>query len=451
MKEVIQRFNFERKEEKKDNVTAKEKIKEIFKKDKFTKEEIREILRDLHVMINPNIEENIPTDKNNPKNGKDNISSETPKIFLNEIRDNGITPCDKKEKKEKKKKGKEKENIIQKEIEKKYSKIYQKIYGFRNHGNNCYLNSSLQLLTRIRELKVEVFNFKENYKDNDTHGQLIIEFRKLLTLIENSDEDNFILDPRDLKRIMGNVDSKYFSNAEEDSNEFIANFLKALLSETGNKEIPLQKLNIVKELDKKPYESLFKKFFKKRGDSFVINLFYGIYKTTKFCKNCGEINSIKFNVYNMLNFQLFALVENIRKKELTFNELYKNYLSEVLIEDDSCSFCNSNKLYAKSSVYTFPKYLMICLQRSNTNEYCDNKVIYPKNLKMKGEYENSESSYILDCVIEHSGGVGYGHYTALIPMDKDNNIWWRFSDSSWNRTNVGYQSDNAFILLYKLN
>ena len=29
----------------------------------------------------------------------------------------------------------------------------KKIYGFRNDWNNSYLNSSLQLLTRIKELK----------------------------------------------------------------------------------------------------------------------------------------------------------------------------------------------------------------------------------------------------------------------------------------------------------
>ena len=30
---------------------------------------------------------------------------------------------------------------------------FKKIYGFRNDWNNSYLNSSLQLLTRIKELK----------------------------------------------------------------------------------------------------------------------------------------------------------------------------------------------------------------------------------------------------------------------------------------------------------
>lgn len=108
---------------------------------------------------------------------------------------------------------------------------------------------------------------------------------------------------------MGKVDDKYYYGGQEDSNEFISNFLNALLSETGNKEAPLKKLNITNESDKKPYENLFKKFFKRRGDSFVIDLFYGILKTTKFCKNCHKTSSIKLSIYNMLEFQLYSLAK----------------------------------------------------------------------------------------------------------------------------------------------
>ena len=234
--------------------------------------------------------------ENSQKNANDNILMESKNKELNEVRDNGIDPCD-----TMKKKKKEKEIIVQEE--KKRSDVLkrdQKIYGFRNEGNNCYLNSSLQLLTRIKELKDEVLNFGESYQDNETQGKLIVEFRKILNSIENSSNNNLIINPTRLKRIMGNVDSKYFSNGQEDSNEFISNFLNALLSETGNKEAQLKKINITNESDKKPYENLFKKFFKRRGDSFVIDLFYGILKMTKFCKNCGKTSLIKFSIYNML-------------------------------------------------------------------------------------------------------------------------------------------------------
>ena len=37
-----------------------------------------------------------------------------------------------------------------------------KIYGFRNNCNDCYLNSSLQLLTRIIDLKNGIYNYEKN-------------------------------------------------------------------------------------------------------------------------------------------------------------------------------------------------------------------------------------------------------------------------------------------------
>ena len=445
-KEAIQQINLEGKEEK----TDKERIMEILKQNNCTNEEIREILREFYVIINPNIEGNAQKknkiNENSQKNANDNILMESKNKELNEVRDNGIDPCD-----TMKKKKKEKEIIVQEE--KKRSDVLkrdQKIYGFRNEGNNCYLNSSLQLLTRIKELKDEVLNFGESYQDNETQGKLIVEFRKILNSIENSSNNNLIINPSRLKRIMGNVDSKYFSNGQEDSNEFISNFLNALLSETGNKEAQLKKINITNESDKKPYENLFKKFFKRRGDSFVIDLFYGILKMTKFCKNCGKTSLIKFSIYNMLEFQLYILAKKNPNKDLTLSELFKYYLNDKLSEGETCSFCDSDNIYLRPSIYTLPKYLMICLQRACDNEYFYNKVIYPSNLKIKGEFDNNISSYTLDCIIEHSGGSGFGHYTALVPFDEDNNTWWRFSDSYWNEAYSGFKSDNAFLLLYKL-
>lgn len=449
--ESSQHFFIEGKEEKNKNGTVKEKIMEILKHNNLTNEEIRKILREFYAIINQNIETNLQKknklNENNQKNLIDKILIEENKKELNEIRDNGIGPCD-----TMKKKKKEKEIIIQEE--KKESddlKTDQKIYGFRNEGNNCYLNSSLQLLTRIKELKDEVLNFGEGFQDNETQGKLIVEFRKILNSIENSTSKNLVINPARLKRVMGNVDSKYFSYGQEDSNEFISNFLGALLSETGNKEAPLKKLNIINESDQKPYENLFKKFFKRRGDSFVIDLFYGILKTTKFCKNCGKTNSIKFSVYNMLEFQLYILAKKYSNKDLTLQELYDNYLEDRLSEGELCSFCDNAQIYLRPSVYTFPKYLMICLQRVTDRDYFYNKVIYPINLKIKGEYNDNINFYTLDCVIEHSGGCGFGHYTALVPIEKGNNsTWWRFSDSNWNEAYNGYKSDNAFLLLYKL-
>ena len=423
-------FNFILEGKKFNDLKPNEKLKEILlfiEKYSLSEEIKKELINKLNLSIEANKPKKIKFEENGQKNAND-ISS-------------------KKKKKEKIILPEEKEKEKEKEIN-DFNK-YNKIYGFNNDGNNCYLNSSLQLLTRIKDLKNEVFNFQENYQDNDTQGRLIIEFRNILKKIENSTNDNLIINPARLKSIMGNVDERYNSYGQEDSNEFIANFINAILSETANKEIKVKKLNIVNELEKRPYENLYKKFYQRKGNSFILNLFYGITKLTKYCKKCGTINSIKFNVYNMLEFPLYSLAKKYKNKDLTLNDLYNKYIEEIK-NDGTCNNCNEDELYSKTTIYTLPKYLMICLQRTCDNEYFCNNVLYPKNINLKSEFDNNKSSYTLECVIEHSGGISYGHYTALAPVDKDNNIWYRFNDSYCNKFKTDFQSNNAFILLYKL-
>ena len=419
-------FNFILEGKKFNDLKPNEKLKEILlfiEKYSLSEEIKKELINKLNLSIEANKPKKIKFEENGQKNAND-ISS-------------------KKKKKEK--------IILPEEKEKEINDFnkYNKIYGFNNDGNNCYLNSSLQLLTRIKDLKNEVFNFQENYQDNDTQGRLIIEFRNILNKIENSTNDNLIINPARLKSIMGNVDERYNSYGQEDSNEFIANFINAILSETANKEIKVKKLNIVNELEKRPYENLYKKFYQRKGNSFILNLFYGITKLTKYCKKCGTINSIKFNVYNMLEFPLYSLAKKYKNKDLTLNDLYNKYIEEIK-NDGTCNNCNEDELYSKTTIYTLPKYLMICLQRTCDNEYFCNNVLYSKNINLKSEFDNNKSSYTLECVIEHSGGISYGHYTALAPVDKDNNIWYRFNDSYCNQFKTDFQSNNAFILLYKL-
>ena len=424
-----------------------EKIKEIstlLKQFNLPEEKIKAFLKEFFPTFESNKPKKNKFSENEIKNANDNLPIEINNTYLNDK----LTKKEKREDESNIFSSRRKNKKEQKEKEKDSFTKSNKIYGFRNEGNNCYLNSSLQLLTRIKDLKEEVINFNENYVDNDTQGKLIIEFRNMLNTIENSSKEDFVLNPSKLKRIMGNVDEKYNSYGQEDSNEFITNFINALLSETGNKEKKIKKLNIKNDLEKRPYENLCKKFYQRKGYSFILNLFYGITKQTKFCKKCGKINLIKFNVYNMLDFPLYNLVKSNSNKELTLEELYNNFKEESYCEV-TCNNCDSNKVYSKTSIYTLPKYLMINLGRTCDNEYFYNNVTYPKNLEIKSEYENDTKNYLLDGVIEHSGGLSYGHYTALVPIDTENNKWIRISDSHCDRTSVGFQSQNASILLYK--
>jgi ubiquitin C-terminal hydrolase len=350
-----------------------------------------------------------------------------------------------------------KEIIKNKEIKESNKKISKdkdciKFYGFINNGNNCYLNSSLQLLTRINELKNGILNYQDNEinKNNDTKGQLFDEFKKMIIEIENSKNNNLTINPEKLKYIMNGINGIYYGNSQEDSNEFISNFISGLFKETASKDKSkvVQKLDINNEPDKKAYESFFNRFYIKKGYSFLIDIFYGIFKIKNFCKTCKNTISIKFNAYNMFELPLYKLAKKYKNKTLDLKEILNEYRAEKSL-NYKCDNCKISEIYTKIFLYTLPKYLILSFIRNVDDEYFYNDIKYDETLDIQTDYNNKSYNYSLECVIEHSGGGRSGHYTALC-KDKKNNKWYRFNDSYCDKYNYNFHSKNALLLLYKL-
>ena len=400
----------------------------------------------LEILQKKSKRDNFQKDENNPFESDDYKKAKINDRFDFEDDIIGKEVLNKKDQNYDKKKTK-KENQEDKEVGKKVKKI--RLYGFINRGNNCYLNSSLQLLTRIKELEENIMNFKEA-KDCSciTNGELTFEFKEIL---KNIREGNQRVSPDKLKNVMGKINDIYYSNAQEDANEFISNFLDALLSETSDIN-SLDKLKIF-EIDKndkeayKSYKSFCRKFYDKRGYSFLLDLFYGIIKVEKKCHNCGSINSIKFSPYNMLKLPIYEFYNN---SSINFIDVLNKYISRYKSEDISCKNCNQKELYIYTSIITLPKYLIIFFGRIADDKYIRTNITYPENFDFLNYFNISKKNincpnYILDCVIEHSGGLSSGHYTSLCSINKN---WYRFSDEYYSKSS-SFLSQNAIILLYK--
>ena len=341
---------------------------------------------------------------------------------------------------------------------KEFSNEEYKIYGFINQSSDCYLNSSLQLLTRINDLKNGIYNYEKKYKineNNDTEGQLFIEFKKILDKIKNSKKEYLKINPQSLKNIMGKIDEKYYDNNQEDANEFISNLIDGLLMETSNKlkeeEIKEKKtLKITDKFINDAYDNFFNRFYIKSGYSFLMDIFYGVLQTKKYCKNCnGEIISIKFNPFNMLELPIFQMAKQNKDKILEIDQILKEFRAEKKYEI-KCDKCKSSKeVYTKTLLYTFPKYLIICFGRAVGNDYIYNNILYDEILDIKSDYDNKVYKFSLECIIEHTGGPRFGHYSALCPQNEEKKRWFRFSDSFCDKDINNFHSKNAVILLYK--
>ena len=266
--------------------------------------------------------------------------------------------------------------MTENESQLKNNESYQinQLYGFINDGNNCYLNSSLQLLTRVKELRVNILNYKlENVCINTiTEGKICVEFQNIIQDIINGRKN---IDPRKLKKVMGEIDERYKDNNQEDANEFISNFLDGLLDEIGDKNNLPKPLDIKNESDKVAYNKFYKRFYTNKGNSFLLDLFYSILKTQKVCKSCGKVNSIKFNAYNIIELPIKSLAN--RGNDIQLVDIIENYFKKNENIDGECKFCGKNNIYEKINIYLLPKYLILYFGRTIDGKYINNQIIFP--------------------------------------------------------------------------
>lgn len=170
--------------------------------------------------------------------------------------------------------------------------------------------------------------------------------------------------------------------------------------------------------DQEAFDKFYKKFYIKKGYSFVLELFYGIIRIKKLCKNYETSNILKFNSFNILNLPIYKLAKLNKNKTLDIRDNINDYFLEYKNNDFICINCNKNTIYIITSIYSLAKYLLIFFARIVENEYFENITKYSESFNFN-EYTNNKTkinnniNYKLECVIEHGGSVYFGHYTSL--------------------------------------
>ena len=182
------------------------------------------------------------------------------------------------------------------------------VCGGHNLGNTCFMNSSIACLSNCTELTTYFLSGeykKDINKKNDegAGGKLAESWHDLLEEYWNSSAHTG--DPRDVKSVVGRKVRKFSGYSQQDSNEFMTEFLSILnedLNKTDKKEY--------KELKEKGEdESEFdcaKRFWDlhlKLNDSIVTDLFSGLLKSVVTCQNCNYKN-ITFDPFNTLTLAI---------------------------------------------------------------------------------------------------------------------------------------------------
>lgn len=194
--------------------------------------------------------------------------------------------------------------------------------GLYNLGNTCYMNSALQCLVHIPELRdYFLYNcYEAEININNPLGYKGYVARAFSGLVQNLFGGKALAScsnlsssysPTGFKGTIGHVNSMFSGYMQQDSQEFITFLLDGLhedLNRIVNKpyiekpslspEDDSNDFNVIKRLAEDTW-----KLHLRRNDSVITDLFVGLYESTLQCPECNNV-SITFDPYNDLTLPL---------------------------------------------------------------------------------------------------------------------------------------------------
>lgn len=309
---------------------------------------------------------------------------------------------------------------------KKKSKLY----------NTCYINSSLQCLFHLKGFINGILNCSKGNVSKAT--------KKLIDNMKNKKNKDKKLSVLEIKKAMGEFDSKYNDNNPEDANEFISDYLNALHKENGIKD-----LNLINEItDDENYNKYLEKLYKK-GTSFITHLFYGILRIENYCINkCKETFLVKYSSFNILDLPLYYLEIN-NNQTLEIEDIIERYVKKKEISKMSCKKCGG-KFYIKTNIYKFPNNLIIYFERNDDNNYIENDINIKKTIDLSNfiyREKTGKACYNLKGVIYYSFlDNDVSHYSSSCLIGKD---WYYFDDDNYENNTKYYEYKNPILLFYE--
>ena len=331
--------------------------------------------------------------------------------------------------------------------------ISNSICGYTNLGNTCYMNSSFQILTHIKEL-VEIIINNKDFEEN-VIGNINAIFKYMVKIYKDVRP---VINPSIFVTNFKKEHDEYNNYSQMDSEMFLEDLI-------WNINLELSSLNVIRPQSffwytDKEKEILFQEYIRdsdKDSDFRINDLFYVCFIHEKKCinENCNntsyyfdETTGLKLNFNNIKNKQsidLLTLIKNNFSKEI---KIKSSYL---------CSKCRrTNEIIEKTSIAKLPKILIISLQKTNNDNSrkIDCIVDFPDKFGIKEIVDielcrNGNGRYKLFAINNH---IGYsprsGHYYSNIYLDELKE-WFSFNDQSVEKINKPSPGLSNYILFYR--
>ncbi|KAL5961546.1 Ubiquitin carboxyl-terminal hydrolase 15 [Taenia solium] len=183
------------------------------------------------------------------------------------------------------------------------------VCGLCNLGNTCFMNSAIQCIASVAPLRNYVIadRFEDHINSENklgSGGNIARAFARLMRQMWSECNRGGFCVPRELKIQIAKIAPQFAGYQQQDAQELM-NFLLDFLHEDLNK-IKQKPYIEVKDADGCPDEVLARESwsnFKKRNDSIIVDLFYGLLKSTVTCPECNLV-SVTFDPFNSLSLPL---------------------------------------------------------------------------------------------------------------------------------------------------
>jgi ubiquitin C-terminal hydrolase len=380
-------------------------------------------------------------------------------------------------------------------------------YGLDNFGNTCYINAIIQSLFKLPlftdflnsdDCIKMLFNKQQSIGMTDTEN--LNNFNKTITYnlyaLYNIFVNNTIqiksIKPYTLRQILMKKIDVFNNSMQQDAHEALIMMME-FIHEEISQHITLPNITTPLQLACKTYWSNY---------SPIYNLFHGMYYESKQCSNCNHSSIIhtpniclsldipkfkttveQINYANYMHikpktttismtdeeveYMCQFLPERIKQEldshhmrtsekkiEYSLDECIDEYIKPKIIQDVSCSNCNTRCdsicTYGISSV---PKILIVQFKRFSYNGHKEvNKIKFEKLMKIRNITQNGITYvYKLCSMINHCGvSVSCGHYYSVGYSNAEQK-WFKYDDEIVKKANIDtVNRAEIYIMFYQL-
>lgn len=344
--------------------------------------------------------------------------------------------------------------------------------GLSNMGNTCYLNSTLQALSNTVALRryYDEGHYKADISTSPDSmgGRLADGFANLLRSLWGGSYS--VVSPGKLRELINEKWQQFAGYQQHDAQELLMFFLDGLHEDVNRKNgssVSAAKAVSSDGQVSSPAAGSNGEMGDGEGDSSKIMDIFQFQVRSKITFNeIEEEPSLKYEPMVYLSLPVASVGSELASAQrVHLVDCLHHFSSHEELNQDDWAYCERTRRCERSSkkldIWSAPECLIIHLKRfavdstSGGTEKIDTFVDFPMDLDLDpfvvGPKATTRQLYRLYAVVNHSGSLSFGHYTAYCKVGEEpSRQWYLFNDAT---VSAASESDvvsrEAYILFYE--